>query len=73
MGPNAIGKTNILEAISTLCVGHSFRAEEEIEVIRNDDNGGENDGVARVLGKTETDDLEIIWDRRERFSKRIAE
>lgn len=67
VGPNAIGKTNILEAILCLAIGKSFWAEEEGEVIRNGD--GESDGVARVLGQTETDDLEILWDRRERFSK----
>lgn len=34
VGANAAGKTNILEAISMLSVGKSFRADEEREVIR---------------------------------------
>lgn len=67
VGPNAIGKTNILEAIFCLALGKSFRAEEESEVIRNSD--GESAGIAKILGKTESDELEIIWDHRERFSK----
>lgn len=67
VGPNAIGKTNILEAIFCLAIGKSFRAEEESEVIRNSDS--ESDGVAKVWGKVDNDELEIIWDHRERFSK----
>lgn len=63
VGPNAVGKTNILEAIYLLATGKSFRAELEIELIRS---GQE---VARIEGKTEGGELEIIWDGRERFQK----
>ena len=59
VGPNAIGKTNILEAIYLLATGKSFRAEEERELIKEGQN------VARIS----SDELEIIWDRRERFAK----
>lgn len=59
VGPNAIGKTNILEAIYQLSTGKSFRAEEERELIK------EGQEVARIS----SDELEIIWDRRERFAK----
>lgn len=45
VGPNASGKTNILEAINLLATGKSFRAEREEEMIRN----GEE--LARVVGK----------------------
>ena len=34
VGPNAIGKTNILEAIFLLAIGKSFRAEREGEMVR---------------------------------------
>lgn len=34
LGPNAAGKTNILEAIMLLATGKSFRAEREIEVMQ---------------------------------------
>lgn len=67
VGSNAVGKTNILEAVLCLAIGKSFRADEEGEVVRIVD--GEDGGVARVFGKTETNELEIIWDSRERFSK----
>ena len=33
VGPNTIGKTNILEAVYLLATGKSFRAEEEKEII----------------------------------------
>lgn len=44
VGPNAIGKTNILEAIYLLATGKSFRAETEQEVIL------EGQEVGRVVG-----------------------
>lgn len=59
VGPNAVGKTNVLEAIYLLATGKSFRAEKEIELIR------EGEQVARVVSES----LEIVWDSRERFSK----
>jgi len=34
LGPNAVGKTNILEGIQTLSVGRSFRADREVDMIR---------------------------------------
>ena len=36
--PNASGKTNILEAISLLSTGKSFKARKEIEVIKYEEN-----------------------------------
>lgn len=44
VGPNASGKTNILEAINLLATGKSFRAEREEEVIKN------NDDLSRITG-----------------------
>lgn len=58
LGPNAVGKTNILEAIYELAIGHSFRADEERELIR----AGEQ--VSRIVGKLDDAELEIIWDQR---------
>lgn len=64
VGPNAIGKTNILEAIYLLATGQSFRAEVEKEVIR------EGSEVSRIIGDLDNkDQLEISWDSRERFQK----
>lgn len=63
VGPNAIGKTNILEAIYLLSTGRSFRADLEKEVIK------EEAEVGRIFGISEKEELEIIWDRRDRFSK----
>ena len=48
VGPNAIGKSNILEAIFLLAIGKSFRAEREGEMVRI----GEE--VGRVNGKIRT-------------------
>ncbi len=64
VGPNAIGKTNILEAIYLLATGKSFRAETEKEVIRDEES------VARIAGELSGEsELEITWDKRSRFQK----
>jgi len=59
VGPNASGKTNILEAIYALAIGKSFRAEKEEEVIKEEEN----------FSLIKTDDLEIFFDNRQRFTK----
>jgi DNA replication and repair protein RecF len=59
VGPNAAGKTNILEAIYALATGKSFRAEREQDVISH------GSLVTCVI----SNNLEIIWDARERFQK----
>ncbi len=58
-GPNASGKTNILEAIYALATGRSFRAEEESDVIKN----------GETVAAIKNDNLEIIYDNRGRFTK----
>ena len=61
LGPNASGKTNILEVLFLLATGKSFRArvEEEMVNYRKD--------LARVKGRIKTDgeiiDLEIVLTR----------
>jgi len=45
VGPNASGKTNLLEAIVFLATGKSFRAGKIDEVIRNDQD------LARIVGR----------------------
>lgn len=45
VGPNAAGKTNVLEAMFLLAVGKSFRADEDREVVRW---GSE---IARIRGR----------------------
>lgn len=67
VGPNAIGKTNILEAIYLLATGKSFRAENERELIRDSSlvTGHSQQQVARIA----SEELEIVWDTRERFAK----
>ncbi|MCL5431885.1 MAG: AAA family ATPase [Patescibacteria group bacterium] len=63
VGDNAVGKTNVLEAIYELATGKSFRAENEREQTRV----GEK--VSRIVGELDDTTLEIIWDGRERFQK----
>lgn len=54
-GPNAVGKTNVLEAISLLSTGKSFRAGVEAEMIK------ESEGIARVEGEVAADaKLEVV-------------
>ncbi len=64
VGPNASGKTNILEAVNLLATGKSFRAEREEEMIMN------REDIARVVGKvsgglggSEGGDLEAVLTR----------
>ncbi|KKS84958.1 MAG: replication and repair protein RecF protein [Candidatus Gottesmanbacteria bacterium GW2011_GWA1_43_11] len=45
VGPNAIGKTNILEAIFLLAIGKSFRAEREGEMVRIGEEVGRVKGI----------------------------
>jgi len=65
VGPNAIGKTNVLEAIYLLATGKSFRAGKEVEMI----NYGEE--VARVNGQlSDEKNLEILLTNGEVQGKR---
>lgn len=74
IGPNTVGKTNILEAISLLSLGKSFRAEKEIDAIKF------NEDLARVKGVVKKDsqkiNLEMVissgaLEGTERFSKKF--
>ncbi len=47
-GPNAQGKSNLLEAIAMLATGKSFRARREVELIREGTSLAEIAGEARV-------------------------
>ncbi len=47
VGPNASGKTNLLEAVYLLASGKSFRAEKDTQLIRF------NEDIARVKGSAE--------------------
>jgi DNA replication and repair protein RecF len=47
-GPNAQGKSNLLEAIAMLATGKSFRAHREAELVRNGATLAEIGGDARI-------------------------
>ena len=47
-GPNAQGKSNLLEAIAMLATGKSFRARREIELIRDGAPRAQIAGEARI-------------------------
>lgn len=49
VGPNAIGKTNVLEAIYLLAIGRSFRAEETQDLVML---GNEMGRVKGIIGET---------------------
>jgi len=65
VGNNAVGKTNLMEAIWMLAVGKSFRATNEVQLIRNGDE------LARVEGKFGEDDLEMVVTRGEVGGERV--
>jgi DNA replication and repair protein RecF len=57
IGPNASGKTNILEAINLLSTGRSFRAKVTEEMINYDEE------LSRIAGKIGEEKLEVILTR----------
>lgn len=48
VGPNAQGKSNLLEAIAMLATGKSFRARRESELVRSGERRAEIAGAARA-------------------------
>jgi len=54
IGPNAAGKTNILESIYLLSTGKSFKAGVESEMIR------QGEEIARVKGKIDSEETETL-------------
>lgn len=73
VGPNAAGKTNVLEAIYLLTTGKSFRAETEFELIKVSEKVTRISGLlqSHLQGQTlqMASGLEIVWDARGRFQK----
>lgn len=67
IGPNASGKTNLLEAVYLLAIGKSFRAEIEAEMISH------GQPLATAKGQLpEKEKLEIILTRGEVQGKKVA-
>lgn len=60
VGPNAIGKTNILEAVFMLATGKSMRASQDRETIRHGEELARI--VAEMITKTVNDEGEIDTD-----------
>lgn len=60
VGPNAVGKTNLLESVFLLATGKSFKAKVEEEMVK------ENEDIARVKGKLNDETLlEVMLTRGE--------
>ena len=57
VGPNAVGKTNILESLFLLSTGKSFRAQVEEEMVNYEAE------IGRVKGKLDKIDLEAVVTR----------
>ncbi len=68
IGPNASGKTNILEAIWFLISGTSFRAEKTSEVIRWQENQTQIKAIVEDEGTKEIG-LTLIWENKKRVKK----
>lgn len=63
VGPNAQGKTNLLESMYLLSTGKSFKAKVEEEMVNHDADIGRV--VGQVTGEEGTLDLEVILTRGE--------
>lgn len=48
VGPNAQGKSNLLEALAMLATGKSFRAHRDAELVRNGGERADISGTARI-------------------------
>ena len=59
VGHNAIGKTNLLEAVHLLGIGESFRAKRTEEMVRFDQEVGRVSGIVQ-LGKDDSTVLEVL-------------
>jgi len=57
VGPNGIGKTNLIEAIHLLSLGKSYRTQDSFELIKWDED------FCRIVGKVEKNDLELFIDK----------
>lgn len=66
VGPNASGKTNILESVFLLATGKSFKARTEEEMIRYEADLGRTRGLViteKTEKSTESTELEIVLTR----------
>lgn len=53
VGPNGIGKTNLLEAIFLICQGKSFRLKKDSELIKKGENWARIEAIFNIEGKKE--------------------
>src|ERR1035437_1805383 len=54
IGPNTLGKTNLIEAIFLLSTGKSFRTDKDVRMLRFSKDLG------RVKGKVDDTELEVL-------------
>ena len=66
LGQNAIGKTNILEAVTLLATGKSFRAQKDEEMITFDEE------FSRISGEVDGTSLEVVLSRGIWQGKKVA-
>ena len=59
IGPNAIGKSNLIEAIAMLATGKSFRTGKDAQLIAFDAQAGQVTGTLKDLDDTETIEVRI--------------
>lgn len=77
VGPNAAGKTNILEAINLLSTGKSFKARIEEEMVNYKEELGRVKGkITEGAGRAESTELEVVLTRgvmtRGNLSEKVA-
>jgi len=70
VGPNAVGKTNLLEAIYLLATGKSFRAQLDTEMIGYGQEFGKV--TAKIKNNQENEQLQIILTTGQFLGRRIA-
>ncbi len=66
IGPNTAGKTNIVEAVSLLSLGKSFKGATDDQILRFEASHG------RVIGTTDENKLEVIIQEKEQGRMKYA-
>lgn len=71
VGPNGIGKTNILEAIYLICEGASFRLRRDLELIKSGESWARIEANLNLDGKREKRVLKMSLDTQSKISKKL--
>lgn len=71
VGPNGIGKTNILEAVHLICEGGSFRLRRDLELVKKGEEWARIEANLNLDGKQEKRVLKLSSNSEGKISKKL--